>query len=88
MCCALRPDLGDPEQVRLVVSFTLETFRRLDYAFNNDGTSGENRLLADQTKDNCDYVFAVNPDRSVLRLSSSESEPSRATRPDERDRLF
>lgn len=40
--------------------FTLETFGRLDYAFNNVATSGENRLLVDQTEENFDRVFAVN----------------------------
>src|SRR5215469_1935683 len=56
----LRTDLNDAEQVRLVVPYALETFGRLDYAFNNAGTSGENRLLVDQTEETFDKVFAVN----------------------------
>src|SRR5215469_18261908 len=60
-CAAfLRADLNDAEQVRLVVPYALETFGRLDYAFNSAGTSGENRLLVDQTEETFDEVFAVN----------------------------
>jgi NAD(P)-dependent dehydrogenase (short-subunit alcohol dehydrogenase family) len=53
-------DLSEPEQVKRIVPFTLETFGRLDYAFNNAGISGDNRLLTDQTEANFDSVFAVN----------------------------
>jgi NAD(P)-dependent dehydrogenase (short-subunit alcohol dehydrogenase family) len=53
-------DLSEPEQVKRIVPFTLETFERLDYAFNNAGISGDNLLLADQTEANFDSVFAVN----------------------------
>src|SRR5262249_53943352 len=60
-CAAfIQADLSQPEQVKLVVPFTLETFGRLDYAFNNAATPGENRLLVDQTEENFDNVFAVN----------------------------
>jgi A-factor type gamma-butyrolactone 1'-reductase (1S-forming) len=41
----IQADLRQPEQVKRIVPFTLETFGRLDYAFNNAGISGENRLL-------------------------------------------
>jgi NAD(P)-dependent dehydrogenase (short-subunit alcohol dehydrogenase family) len=64
----LRADLSDPAQVRLVVPFTLETLGRLDYAFNNAGVSGENRLLVDQTEENFDNVFAVNVKALFLLL--------------------
>jgi NAD(P)-dependent dehydrogenase (short-subunit alcohol dehydrogenase family) len=53
-------DLSEPEQVKRIVPFALETFGRLDYAFNNAGISGDNRLLTDQTEANFDSVFAVN----------------------------
>jgi NAD(P)-dependent dehydrogenase (short-subunit alcohol dehydrogenase family) len=33
--------LSQPEQVKRIVPFTLETFGRLDYVFNNAGISGE-----------------------------------------------
>jgi hypothetical protein len=64
----LRADLSKPEEVRLVVPFTLETFGRLDYAFNNAGMSGENRLLVEQTEENFDSVFAVNVKALFLLL--------------------
>ena len=60
-CAAFfRADLSRPEEARRVVPFTIETFGHLDYAFNNAGISGDNRLLVDQTEENFDRVFAVN----------------------------
>jgi putative flavoprotein involved in K+ transport len=64
----LLADLSKPEQVRLVVPFTVETFGRLDYAFNNAGTPGENRLLVEQTEKIFDNVFAVNVKALFLLL--------------------
>jgi putative flavoprotein involved in K+ transport len=68
-CAAfIQADLSQPDQVRLIMPFTLETFGRLDYAFNNGGTSGSNRILADQTEENFDHVFAVNVKALFLLL--------------------
>lgn len=64
----IQADLSQPEQVKRVVPFTLETFGRLDYAFNNAGISGEKRLLADQTEKSFDRVFAVNVKALFLLL--------------------
>lgn len=64
----IQADLGQPEQVKRIVPFTLETFGRLDYAFNNAGISGENRLLTDQTETTFDHVFAVNVKALFLLL--------------------
>lgn len=64
----LRTDFSKPDEVRLVVPFTLETFGRLDYAFNNAGTSGENGLLVEQTEEEFDSVFAVNVKALFLLL--------------------
>jgi NAD(P)-dependent dehydrogenase (short-subunit alcohol dehydrogenase family) len=64
----IQADLGQPEQVKRIVPFTLETFGRLDYAFNNAGISGENRLLTDQTERTFDHVFAVNVKALFLLL--------------------
>jgi NAD(P)-dependent dehydrogenase (short-subunit alcohol dehydrogenase family) len=52
----IRADLSHPDQVRLIVPFTLKTFGRLDCAFNNAGIPGDNRALVDQTEKNFDRV--------------------------------
>ena len=68
-CAAfIKADVTRPEQVRLIVPFTLETFGRLDCAFNNAGASGDNRLLVDQTEENFDRVFGVNVKALFLLL--------------------
>lgn len=64
----IQADLSKPEQVKRIVPFALQTFGRLDYAFNNAGIAGENRLLADQTEENFDRVFAVNVKALFLLL--------------------
>jgi NAD(P)-dependent dehydrogenase (short-subunit alcohol dehydrogenase family) len=56
----IQADLSQPEQAKRIVPFAIDTFGRLDYAFNNAGISGENRLLTDQTEKMFDRVFAVN----------------------------
>ena len=48
--------------------FTVETYGRLDYAFNNAGISGDSRLLVDQTVENFDRVFGVNVKALFLLL--------------------
>ena len=64
----IEADLRQPEQVKRIIPFTLKTFGRLDYAFNNAGISGENRLLTDQTEKTFDRVFAVNVKALFLLL--------------------
>jgi NAD(P)-dependent dehydrogenase (short-subunit alcohol dehydrogenase family) len=61
-------DLSRPDEARRIVPFTVETFGHLDYAFNNAGISGDNRLLVDQTEENFDRVFAVNVKALFLLL--------------------
>ena len=64
----IQADLSQPEQLRRIVPFALKTFGRLDYAFNNAGISGENRLLTQQTEKNFDSVFTVNVKALFLLL--------------------
>jgi NAD(P)-dependent dehydrogenase (short-subunit alcohol dehydrogenase family) len=64
----IQADFNHPEEVKLIVPFALETFGRLDYAFNNAGTSGENELLTNQTEESFDRVFAVNVKAMFLLL--------------------
>ena len=55
-CAAfLLVNLSQPDQVRMIVPFVIETFGRLDSAFNNAATSGDNALLVDQTPIACGY---------------------------------
>ena len=64
----IQADLSGPEQVKRIVPFVLETFGRLDYAFNNAGISADNQLLTDQTEENFDRVFDVNVKALFLLL--------------------
>jgi NAD(P)-dependent dehydrogenase (short-subunit alcohol dehydrogenase family) len=64
----IKADLSQTEQVKRIVPFAVETFGRVDYAFNNAGISGDNRLLTDQAEANFDSVFAVNVKALFLLL--------------------
>ena len=76
----IQADLSQPEQVKRIVPFALETFGRLDYAFNNAGISGDNRLLTNQTEQTFDRVFAVNV-KAVFLLLQDEIKQMMAQRP-------
>jgi putative flavoprotein involved in K+ transport len=68
-CAAyIRADLSQLDQVRLIVPFAVETFGRLDFAFNNAAIAGNNALLVDQTDENFDRVFNVNVKALFLLL--------------------
>jgi NAD(P)-dependent dehydrogenase (short-subunit alcohol dehydrogenase family) len=64
----IQADLSQTEQVKRIVPFAIQTFGRLDYAFNNAGISGGARLLTDQTEEIFDHVFAVNVKAMFLLL--------------------
>jgi A-factor type gamma-butyrolactone 1'-reductase (1S-forming) len=53
-------DLRIPQEARETVPFVVRKYGRLDYALNNAGTSGEIRLLTEQTEEDFDEVFSVN----------------------------
>lgn len=55
-----KADLSHSDEVRRIVPATVNIYGRLDYAFNNAGTSGQNGLITDQTETNFDDVFSVN----------------------------
>jgi A-factor type gamma-butyrolactone 1'-reductase (1S-forming) len=63
-------DLSVPEEVEKIVPAVISSFGRLDFAFNNAGTSGPRRLLAEPSEDVFDYVFAVNVKAVFLLLES------------------
>jgi NAD(P)-dependent dehydrogenase (short-subunit alcohol dehydrogenase family) len=55
-----KADLSHSDEVRRIVSATVNIFGRLDFAFNNAGVTGENGPIADQPESNFDEVFAIN----------------------------
>lgn len=56
----IRCDVSDEEQVRQLIKGVVQTFGRIDYAFNNAGIEGQQNLLAQSSQDNWDRVMAVN----------------------------
>jgi NAD(P)-dependent dehydrogenase (short-subunit alcohol dehydrogenase family) len=56
----LDADVGDGEQVRIIIGKTVATFGRLDCACNNAGMSGVQARTADCTEDNWDSTILVN----------------------------
>jgi NAD(P)-dependent dehydrogenase (short-subunit alcohol dehydrogenase family) len=57
---AVRCDVSDDAQVEAVVKRTVETFGRLDAAYNNAGIQGVLAETADSPRDDYDRVMAVN----------------------------
>jgi A-factor type gamma-butyrolactone 1'-reductase (1S-forming) len=56
----LKADVSHPDEVRKIISATVDIYGRLDYAFNNAGISGQIGLMTDQTETNFDEVFSIN----------------------------
>jgi A-factor type gamma-butyrolactone 1'-reductase (1S-forming) len=63
-------ELSASEEVKKIVPAAVSTFGRLDFAFNNAGTFGPRHLLAEQSEDVFDHVFAVNVKAVFLLLES------------------
>lgn len=63
-------DLRIPEEARETVPFVVRQFGRLDYALNNAGTTGEIRLVAEQTEENFDEIFSLNVKGLFLTLQT------------------
>jgi NAD(P)-dependent dehydrogenase (short-subunit alcohol dehydrogenase family) len=53
-------DVSVPADVEAMVGRTIESYDRLDYAFNNAGIEGEASPTADCTEENWDRVLGVN----------------------------
>jgi NAD(P)-dependent dehydrogenase (short-subunit alcohol dehydrogenase family) len=65
-------DVSDPDQVRSLVGKTLETFGRLDAAFNNAGIEGDVFVPVHQQRpENFKQVFTVNVE-AVLNSMKAE----------------
>jgi NAD(P)-dependent dehydrogenase (short-subunit alcohol dehydrogenase family) len=56
----IKADVSHPDEVRRIISASVDTYGRLDYAFNNAGISGQMGLINDQTESNFDEVFSIN----------------------------
>ena len=56
----LKTDVTDKAQLQALHDFTVETFGRIDAAFNNAGIEGDLAELIEQTDDNFDNVFNTN----------------------------
>lgn len=53
-------DVSKAADVETLVNKTVETYGRLDYAFNNAGIEGEQLPTADCTEENFDRVISIN----------------------------
>ncbi len=56
----LQTDVTQAEEVEALVNKTVETYGRLDYAFNNAGIDGENLPLHEQSVERFDQLMAIN----------------------------
>ena len=56
----VRADVTIEDDIRKIVRTTIDSFGRLDIAFNNAGTEGAAAELAEQTADNYDLVMTTN----------------------------
>ena len=56
----IRADVSNPGDCQAMVESTLETFGRLDIAFNNAGIGGEANLTADYSVEGWQRVIAIN----------------------------
>src|ERR1700678_2737442 len=56
----LKADVSHPDEVRRIISASVDIYGRLDYAFNNAGITGRIGPMTDQTETNFDEVFSIN----------------------------
>jgi NAD(P)-dependent dehydrogenase (short-subunit alcohol dehydrogenase family) len=56
----VRTDVSDPEDCRALVNTTVDTFGRLDYAFNNAGIGGEQNTIANYSIEGWQKLIGIN----------------------------
>ncbi|MBD2775992.1 SDR family oxidoreductase [Iningainema tapete] len=56
----VKTDVAQESAVQALMSKTVETYNRLDYAFNNAGIEGKNAPLHEQSVENFDRLIAIN----------------------------
>ena len=64
----IQGDVTRADDMREVVLRVTETFGRLDYAVNNVGSTGERRLITEQTEDDFDHFMDFNVRSAWLGL--------------------
>ena len=57
---AVRCDVSRAEDVKAALDHTVETFGRLDFAFNNAGVENEVKPMAEVTEEEWDRIVAIN----------------------------
>jgi NAD(P)-dependent dehydrogenase (short-subunit alcohol dehydrogenase family) len=57
---AVSCDVTRSEDVRAALNMTVQTFGRLDYAFNNAGAEQERKLTVDITEEEWDRIITIN----------------------------
>jgi len=72
---AIQTDVTDPDDIKRMVAKTIETFGRLDCAFNNAGIAGDNSIPThEHSKENWDQVISVNLTSVFLSMKYEISE--------------
>ena len=56
----MRCDVSKVSEIENMIRVTVDTYHRLDYAFNNAGIEGEQAMTADSTEDNWNRVININ----------------------------
>src|SRR5215207_7936035 len=67
---AVACDVTRTEDVKAALDETIETFGRLDAAFNNAGVENEVKAMADVTEEEWDRIVAINLRGAIVNTSS------------------
>ena len=59
-CLYVHSDVSNEEDIKALVQKTVETYGRLDCAFNNAGTESSNKPLHEQSIEDFDKVMSIN----------------------------
>lgn len=64
----IKADVSDEADVKALIQRTIETYRRLDYAFNNAGVEQAMTPLTEQTEETFEQVMNVNVKGVLLSM--------------------
>jgi NAD(P)-dependent dehydrogenase (short-subunit alcohol dehydrogenase family) len=65
----IKADVSNEADVKALVQRTIETYGRLDYAFNNAGVEQAMKPLTEQTEETFEHVMNIN----VRRMAFDEA---------------